>query len=225
MPGDSLPTANRSGERAPGQERGRPAVQPSWDWADPGLCSHQRQGRWAPRRCLQQSPLHSKSSSFHIPCTPAPPPDEVGALVFDIGSFSVRAGYAGEDCPKVGVTVSLPCPPPMSLSSPPDRQGHRVPRMPSPWPRCPQGHPQANVLIVVTTPPSPWPATVTSPRPECPQGGFPHHGGAAVPGRGVPGAGRGQGQEGGEGLLYRHQCPARGPRGRRGPVAPQERHE
>lgn len=28
-------------------------------------------------------------------------PDEVGALVFDIGSYSVRAGYAGEDCPKV----------------------------------------------------------------------------------------------------------------------------
>ncbi|KAK1803379.1 hypothetical protein P4O66_020718 [Electrophorus voltai] len=26
--------------------------------------------------------------------------DEVGALVFDIGSFSIRAGYAGEDCPK-----------------------------------------------------------------------------------------------------------------------------
>lgn len=37
------------------------------------------------------------------PCT-----DEVGALVFDIGSFSVRAGYAGEDCPK----VSLPAPSP-----------------------------------------------------------------------------------------------------------------
>lgn len=27
--------------------------------------------------------------------------DEVGALVFDMGSYSVRAGYAGEDCPKV----------------------------------------------------------------------------------------------------------------------------
>ncbi|CAB1314302.1 unnamed protein product [Coregonus sp. 'balchen'] len=26
--------------------------------------------------------------------------DEVGALVFDIGSYTVRAGYAGEDCPK-----------------------------------------------------------------------------------------------------------------------------
>uniref|UniRef100_A0A673KFA5 Actin-like protein 6A n=1 Tax=Sinocyclocheilus rhinocerous TaxID=307959 RepID=A0A673KFA5_9TELE len=26
--------------------------------------------------------------------------DEVGALVFDMGSYSVRAGYAGEDCPK-----------------------------------------------------------------------------------------------------------------------------
>ncbi|KAF3690869.1 Actin-like protein 6A [Channa argus] len=37
--------------------------------------------------------------------------NEVGALVFDIGSYSVRAGYAGEDCPKadfptvIGVTL------------------------------------------------------------------------------------------------------------------------
>uniref|UniRef100_A0A8C6W0Y2 Actin like 6A n=1 Tax=Nothobranchius furzeri TaxID=105023 RepID=A0A8C6W0Y2_NOTFU len=36
---------------------------------------------------------------------------QVGALVFDIGSYSVRAGYAGEDCPKadfptvIGVTL------------------------------------------------------------------------------------------------------------------------
>ena len=27
--------------------------------------------------------------------------DEVGALVFDIGSYSFRAGFAGEDTPKV----------------------------------------------------------------------------------------------------------------------------
>lgn len=33
--------------------------------------------------------------------------DEVGALVFDIGSYTVRAGYAGEDCPKVSVTSEL----------------------------------------------------------------------------------------------------------------------
>lgn len=26
--------------------------------------------------------------------------DEVGALVFDPGHFSLRVGYAGEDCPK-----------------------------------------------------------------------------------------------------------------------------
>lgn len=39
------------------------------------------------------------------PCT-----DEVGALVFDIGSFSVRAGYAGEDCPKVSLPVPSPNP-------------------------------------------------------------------------------------------------------------------
>ncbi|CAM5139207.1 unnamed protein product [Natator depressus] len=38
--------------------------------------------------------------------------DEVGALVFDIGSFSVRAGYAGEDCPKADfpTTVGLLAP-------------------------------------------------------------------------------------------------------------------
>lgn len=28
-------------------------------------------------------------------------PDEVGAVVLDIGSFSIRGGYAGEDMPKV----------------------------------------------------------------------------------------------------------------------------
>uniref|UniRef100_A0A8D0CJG9 Actin-like 6B n=1 Tax=Scleropages formosus TaxID=113540 RepID=A0A8D0CJG9_SCLFO len=33
--------------------------------------------------------------------------DEVGALVFDIGSFSARAGYAGEDCPKADFPTSL----------------------------------------------------------------------------------------------------------------------
>lgn len=32
--------------------------------------------------------------------------DEVGALVFDIGSYSVRAGYAGEDCPKVSGSLT-----------------------------------------------------------------------------------------------------------------------
>lgn len=33
--------------------------------------------------------------------------DEVGALVFDIGSFSVRAGYAGEDCPKADFSTTV----------------------------------------------------------------------------------------------------------------------
>ncbi|KAL7858990.1 hypothetical protein SRHO_G00141370 [Serrasalmus rhombeus] len=33
--------------------------------------------------------------------------DEVGALVYDIGSFSTRAGYAGEDCPKADFPTSL----------------------------------------------------------------------------------------------------------------------
>uniref|UniRef100_A0A8C9ES17 Actin like 6A n=1 Tax=Pavo cristatus TaxID=9049 RepID=A0A8C9ES17_PAVCR len=32
--------------------------------------------------------------------------DEVGALVFDIGSYTVRAGYAGEDCPKVRISMN-----------------------------------------------------------------------------------------------------------------------
>ena len=36
--------------------------------------------------------------------------DEVGALVFDFGSHSIRAGYAGEDTPKVRERLySLPC--------------------------------------------------------------------------------------------------------------------
>uniref|UniRef100_A0A8C4XAP4 Actin-like 6A n=1 Tax=Erpetoichthys calabaricus TaxID=27687 RepID=A0A8C4XAP4_ERPCA len=35
-----------------------------------------------------------------IICVIFPFLDEVGALVFDIGSYTVRAGYAGEDCPK-----------------------------------------------------------------------------------------------------------------------------
>ncbi|CAM9752092.1 actin-like protein 6B [Lethenteron reissneri] len=33
--------------------------------------------------------------------------DEVGALVFDIGSYTVRAGYAGEDCPKADFPTAL----------------------------------------------------------------------------------------------------------------------
>nr|XP_060638854.1 actin-like protein 6B [Anolis sagrei ordinatus] len=33
--------------------------------------------------------------------------DEVGALVFDIGSFSIRAGYAGEDCPKADFPTTV----------------------------------------------------------------------------------------------------------------------
>lgn len=33
--------------------------------------------------------------------------DEVGALVFDVGSYTVRAGYAGEDCPKVDFPTAI----------------------------------------------------------------------------------------------------------------------
>ena len=41
--------------------------------------------------------------------------DEVGALIFDIGHYALRAGYAGEDCPKfevpsvVGVLEQAAC--------------------------------------------------------------------------------------------------------------------
>ncbi len=43
--------------------------------------------------------------------SPSIPTDEVGALVFDVGSYSTRAGYAGEDTPKVSVidTVHVLC--------------------------------------------------------------------------------------------------------------------
>lgn len=35
--------------------------------------------------------------------------DEVGALVFDIGHYSVRAGYAGEDSPKGDIPTNVGC--------------------------------------------------------------------------------------------------------------------
>ncbi|NWW79647.1 ACL6B protein, partial [Climacteris rufus] len=58
------------------------------------------------------------------------PLDEVGALVFDIGSFSVRAGYAGEDCPKADfpTTVGLLSPDEVSLEldGDKDKKGGKV---------------------------------------------------------------------------------------------------
>ncbi|XP_030921692.1 actin-like protein 6B, partial [Geospiza fortis] len=55
---------------------------------------------------------------------------EVGALVFDIGSFSVRAGYAGEDCPKADfpTTVGLLSPDEVSLEldGDKDKKGGKV---------------------------------------------------------------------------------------------------
>ena len=33
--------------------------------------------------------------------------DEVGALVFDPGHFSLRVGYAGEDCPKAEIPSTV----------------------------------------------------------------------------------------------------------------------
>ncbi|XP_074387658.1 actin-like protein 6B isoform X1 [Zonotrichia albicollis] len=56
--------------------------------------------------------------------------DEVGALVFDIGSFSVRAGYAGEDCPKADfpTTVGLLSPDEVALEldGDKDKKGGKV---------------------------------------------------------------------------------------------------
>lgn len=49
--------------------------------------------------------------------------DEVGALVFDVGHYSFRAGYAGEDCPKaevpsvVGVLEEIASPENMNVDS------------------------------------------------------------------------------------------------------------
>ena len=49
-------------------------------------------------------------AAAHIFC----PTDEVGGLVVDIGSYSARAGYAGEDTPKVcmvpGNSITKPVP-------------------------------------------------------------------------------------------------------------------
>uniref|UniRef100_A0A8C0BK38 Uncharacterized protein n=1 Tax=Buteo japonicus TaxID=224669 RepID=A0A8C0BK38_9AVES len=105
---------------------------------------------------LSHAPPHNKTPPPFPPQTPAPPPsgDEVGALVFDIGSFSVRAGYAGEDCPKVGVTMrpGPPTPPPSpsttaTSSSKVKGWGHRR----GVCGQVGQGRgPDAGVLVVVT---------------------------------------------------------------------------
>ncbi|XP_015346196.1 actin-like protein 6B [Marmota marmota marmota] len=76
---------------------------------------------WPPRAPPARDPGSCPAASVLIP----PPPtgrerwlrghyergvyggDEVGALVFDIGSFSVRAGYAGEDCPKADFPTTV----------------------------------------------------------------------------------------------------------------------
>ena len=43
-------------------------------------------------------PCKKRMSSAH---SDSDSTDEVGALVLDVGSYSSRAGYAGEDTPKV----------------------------------------------------------------------------------------------------------------------------
>ena len=52
-------------------------------------------------------------AAAHLLC----PTDEVGGLVVDIGSYSARAGYAGEDTPKVcmvpGNSITIPVPIPL----------------------------------------------------------------------------------------------------------------
>ncbi|XP_037363953.1 actin-like protein 6B [Talpa occidentalis] len=74
---------------------------------------------WAPRGLLPRR-LHCGAGRTYSWSSPRgdrvwersltclfPRTDEVGALVFDIGSFSVRAGYAGEDCPKADFPTTV----------------------------------------------------------------------------------------------------------------------
>jgi len=35
------------------------------------------------------------------------PPDEVGAIIFDVGHQSLRVGYGGEDTPKAEIPTTL----------------------------------------------------------------------------------------------------------------------
>ncbi|OPJ85638.1 hypothetical protein AV530_013840 [Patagioenas fasciata monilis] len=56
-------------------------------------------------------------------------PDEVGALVFDIGSFSVRAGYAGEDCPKADFPTTVGVLSPEDVALEPDGDKDRKGRV------------------------------------------------------------------------------------------------
>ncbi|XP_072798256.1 actin-like protein 6B [Vicugna pacos] len=100
---------------------GRPGADPAAAHGPrAALRGHYERGR------LRRSPQPSKESGLNTvtgqkgtleSLTPTPRnlnswrsphlPDEVGALVFDIGSFSVRAGYAGEDCPKADFPTTV----------------------------------------------------------------------------------------------------------------------
>ena len=55
--------------------------------------------------CTEEVSLYSVLDSIWLQFSNIPslfsPSDEVGALVLDIGSYTARAGYAGEDTPKV----------------------------------------------------------------------------------------------------------------------------
>ncbi len=58
--------------------------------------------------CIERlpHPTRTRVRYMYMMCSgymlsPSIPTDEVGALVFDVGSYSTRAGYAGEDTPKV----------------------------------------------------------------------------------------------------------------------------
>lgn len=101
---------------------------PPGPWSPLSLAGPGQEGTLMPLTLHSQDPMNTRSISQLPPCSDSAPSyaiqgyslgeapltclspctDEVGALVFDIGSFSVRAGYAGEDCPK----VSLPAPSP-----------------------------------------------------------------------------------------------------------------
>ena len=50
----------------------------------------QEAGEWGERGDVSHSLTHTHARA-----------DEVGAVVFDIGTYTTKAGYAGEDTPKV----------------------------------------------------------------------------------------------------------------------------
>ena len=55
--------------------------------------------------------------------------DEVGALVFDPGHFSLRVGYAGEDCPKSEIPTMVGTSPKVDSSKDPNAMDTSEPKV------------------------------------------------------------------------------------------------